>query len=90
MSDAEVAQANKDKLARQRAILEVEETYYKKFTKVISERQYNVLMQIDKKKHGMHHMKRNHIQRPDSSTHRFQPLPRPMKPRAELKASDAV
>ena len=61
MTDEDVAKANKDKFAQKRAMLDLEENYYKKFTKIMNDRQYNVLMKMGKKHHGNHMGKgRNH------------------------------
>ena len=39
---------HKNQFSRQRAVLEVQEKYYKKFRSVLTERQYSQLMRMDK------------------------------------------
>lgn len=60
MTDDDVVKANKDKFARKRAMLDLEENYYKKFTKVMNDRQYNVMMKMDRKHHRNHFGKVHH------------------------------
>ena len=60
MTDDDVVKANKDKFARKRAMLDLEENYYKKFTKVMNDRQYNVMMKMDRKHHRNHFGKGHH------------------------------
>ncbi len=62
MTDEDVAKTNKDKFAQKRAMLDLEENYYKKFTKIMNDRQYNVMMSMNKKHHG-NHMGRGRNQR---------------------------
>lgn len=48
-TDEQLAQATNNRFARTRALTDVQEKYYKKFTKIISERQYNQLVRMDSK-----------------------------------------
>ena len=48
MTDKELEQMHKNQFSRQRAVLEVQEKYYKKFRSVLTERQYSQLMRMDK------------------------------------------
>ena len=59
MDDKQLEQMHKDRFARQRAELDVQEKYYKKFRTVLTERQYAQLMKMDKggKKAGRHDRK---------------------------------
>jgi hypothetical protein len=49
ITDEQLAQATNNRFARTRALTDVQEKYYKKFTKIISERQYNQLVRMDSK-----------------------------------------
>ena len=53
LSDKELEQMHKNHFARSRALIDVEEKFYKKFRSVLTERQYEQLMRTDKRHNGM-------------------------------------
>lgn len=52
MTDEDIAKSNKNSFAQKREMLDLEESYYKKFTKIMNERQYSVMKKMDKRGHG--------------------------------------
>jgi len=61
MTDQELEQMHKNHFARSRAMLDVQEKYYKKLRTVLTERQYEQLMKMQKK--GWKHNKRSKAMR---------------------------
>lgn len=52
MTDEDIAKSNKNSFAEKREMLDLEESYYKKFTKIMNERQYSVMKKMGMRGHG--------------------------------------